>query len=73
MMSSCNFWSLPKKDFPISHARYFDGKKYIPLPGFSLAGSIYEDLKKVEFSNEQTLTPNYSGPKYMIFKGLEIS
>lgn len=54
-------------------ARYFDGKKYIPLTGFSIAGSIYEDLKKVEFSNEQTLTPNYSGPKYMIFKGLEIS
>lgn len=54
-------------------ARYFDGKKYIPLTGFSISGSIYDDLKKVEFSTEQTLTTNYKGPKYMIFKGLEIS
>ena len=54
-------------------ARYFDGKKYIPLTGFSIAGNIYEDIKKVEFSKEQTLTNSYKGPKYMIFKGLKIS
>ena len=54
-------------------ARYFDGKKYIPLTGFSIAGNIYEDIKKVEFSKEEVVQPRYSGPKYMIFKGLEIS
>ena len=54
-------------------ARYFDGKKYIPLTGFSIAGNIYEDIKKVEFSKEQTLMNSYKGPKYMVFKGLKIS
>ena len=54
-------------------ARYFDGKKYIPLTGFSIAGNIYEDIKKVEFSKEQTFMSSYKGPKYMIFKGLKIS
>ncbi len=54
-------------------ARYFDGKKYIPLTGFSIAGSLYEDLKLVKFSNEETVNSRYKGPKYMIFKGVEIS
>jgi len=54
-------------------ARYFDGKKYIPLTGFSIAGNIYEDIKDVKFSREETLMKNYKGPKYMIFKGLKIS
>ena len=54
-------------------ARYFDGKKYIPLTGFSIAGNIYEDLKKVEFSKEEDTTSRCKGPKYMIFKGLKIS
>ena len=54
-------------------ARYFDGEKYIPLTGFSIAGSIYEDLKNVEFSKEETITSKYAGPKYMIFSGLKIS
>ena len=54
-------------------ARYFDGKKYIPLTGFSIAGNIYEDIKDVQFSKEQSLLKDYKGPKYMIFKGLKIS
>lgn len=54
-------------------ARYFDGKRYIPLTGFSIAGNIYEDIKDVKFSKEETLMANYKGPKYMIFKGLKIS
>lgn len=54
-------------------ARYFDGKKYIPLTGFSIAGDIYEDLKHVEFSKEETVQSRYKGPKYMIFKGIKIS
>ena len=54
-------------------ARYFDGKKYIPLTGFSIAGNIYEDIKNVRFSKEEGQTSRYKGPKYMIFKGLKIS
>ena len=54
-------------------ARYFDGKKYIPLTGFSIAGNIYEDLLKVGFSKEEDQTSRYKGPKYMIFKGIKIS
>ena len=54
-------------------ARYFDGKKYIPLTGFSIAGNIYEDMKNVEFSKEETTSPIYKGPKYFIFNNLKIS
>ena len=54
-------------------ARYFDGKKYIPLTGFSISGSIYEDLMNVEFSKEIDYSDSYKGPKYFIFKGLKIS
>lgn len=54
-------------------ARYFDGRKYIPLTGFSISGNIYEDIKDVEFSKETALSRFYKAPKYMIFKGLKIS
>ena len=54
-------------------ARYFDGKKYIPLTGFSIAGNIYEDIKNVKFSKEEAQTSRYKGPKYMIFEGIKIS
>ncbi len=54
-------------------ARYFDGKKYIPLTGFSIAGNIYEDMKNVEFSKEETTSPIYKGPKYFIFNNLKIN
>ena len=53
-------------------ARYFDGKKYIPLTGFSISGNIYEDIKNVEFSKEQDTAPSYKGPKYFIFKNISI-
>ena len=53
-------------------ARYYDGEKYIPLTGFSISGNIYEDLKKLELSKENGALPNYSGPKYLIFKGINI-
>ena len=54
-------------------ARYFDGKKYIPLTGFSIAGNIYEDMKEIEFSKESAILRNYKGPKYFIFKNIKIS
>jgi len=54
-------------------ARYFDGKKYIPLTGFSISGNIYEDLKNVEFSKEEVSAPSYKGPKYFIFKNIQLS
>ena len=54
-------------------ARYFDGKKYIPLTGFSISGNIFEDIKDVRFSRKQTVSTRYKGPEYMIFKGLKIA
>jgi len=54
-------------------ARYYDGRKYIPLTGFSIAGNIYEDLKEVQFSKESAIYRNYKGPKYFIFRNLKIS
>ena len=53
-------------------AKYFDGKKYIPLTGFSISGNIYEDLKKVKLSKENNIMPDYKGPKYLIFEGINI-
>ena len=54
-------------------ARYFDGEKYIPLTSFTIAGNLYNALKNVQFSKEETTTRTYKGPKYFIFKDLEIS
>ena len=53
-------------------AKYFDGKKYIPLTGFSISGNIYEDLKNVKLSKEDNIMPYYKGPKYLIFEGINI-
>ncbi len=54
-------------------ARYFDGEKYIPLTGFSISGDVYEAMKDIAFSKEETVTTYYKGPKYFIFKNLTIS
>ena len=54
-------------------ALYFDGKKYIPLTGLSISGNIYESMKNVRFSKEQTVLSDYKGPKYFIFDDITIS
>ena len=53
-------------------ARYFDGKKYIPLTDFSISGNIYEDMKNMEFSKEKDVSSSYKGPKYFIFGNVNI-
>ena len=53
-------------------ARYFDGKKYIPLTGFSISGNIYEDMKKMQFSKEKATSSGYKGPKYFIFTNINV-
>lgn len=53
-------------------ARYFDGKKYIPLTGFSISGNIYNDMKSMQFSKESAISSGYKGPKYFIFKNISI-
>jgi len=53
-------------------ARLYDGKKYIPLTGFSISGNIYDDFKNVEFSKEVAISKNYKGPKYFIFRNISI-
>jgi len=53
-------------------ARYFNGKKFIPLTDFSISGNIYEDYKNIEFSKETTISKSYKGPKYFIFSNISI-
>lgn len=53
-------------------ARYFDGKKYIPLTSFSISGNIYEDMKNMKFSKEKDTSSSYAGPKYFIFDNIDI-
>lgn len=53
-------------------ARYFDGKKYIPLTSFTISGNLYEGLKDIKFSKEETTTSSYKGPKYFIFNNMHI-
>lgn len=74
----CNF-SSPQLDEDTGYwggeirlAMYFDGKKYIPITNFSIAGNIYRDIKKVLVSKEEFALPDYTGPKYLIFEGLNI-
>ena len=54
-------------------ARYFDGKKYIPITGFAVSGNIYEAAKDMKFSKEKTSAIDYSGPRYFIFDKLSIN
>jgi len=44
---------------------YFDGKKEIPVSGFSVSGNIYEDINKMKFSKEVASIDGYEGPKYL--------
>ncbi|MDO4197590.1 MAG: metallopeptidase TldD-related protein [Erysipelotrichaceae bacterium] len=53
-------------------AKYYDGKKYIPLSGFSISGSLYDDIKNIRFSKTKTVDSSYSGPKYFIFDNISI-
>ncbi len=53
-------------------ALYFDGKKYIPVSNFSISGNIFEDVKKMHVSKEKAAQPDYTGPRYLIFEGLNI-
>ena len=54
-------------------ARYFDGKKYIPITGFAISGNIYDAVKNIKFSKEKTSNLNYSGPRYFIFDKVSIN
>lgn len=53
-------------------ARYFDGKKYIPLTDFSISGNIYEDMKTMEFSKQTVTSSSYKGPEYFIFNNIDV-
>ena len=54
-------------------ARYFDGKKYIPITSFAISGNIYDAAKNMKFSKEKTSNIDYSGPRYFIFNKLTIN
>ena len=52
---------------------YFDGKKEIPVTGFSISGNINELKKELYLSKETVNLPNYHGPKYILIKGMKIA
>lgn len=54
-------------------ARYFDGKKYIPLTGFAISGNIYEAIKEAKFSKREVTRSDYKGPKYLILDNISIN
>lgn len=51
---------------------YFDGKKEIPVTGFSISGDFHALKGKMEYSSETVTRPNYHGPKYIEIKGMQI-
>jgi len=53
-------------------ANYFDGEKTYPITAFSFSGSLKKCINELEFSKETTKIPGYVGPKYALFKDLEI-
>ena len=52
---------------------YYDGKKEIPVTGFSISGNINELKKELYLSKEMATLPNYQGPKYILIKGMKIA
>ena len=52
---------------------YNDGKKEIPVTGFSISGNINELKKELYLSKELVALPNYYGPKYILIKGMKIA
>ncbi|MCL2521514.1 MAG: metallopeptidase TldD-related protein [Erysipelotrichales bacterium] len=51
---------------------YFDGKKTVPVTGFSISGDIHEAKKNLVFSKEETVRNGYKGPKYLEIKDMQI-
>lgn len=45
-----------------------DGGNKIPVSGFCVSGNIYEDIKKIRFSQERDSLNGYFGPKYSYVK-----
>ena len=52
---------------------YYDGKKEIPVTGFSISGNINELKKEIYLSKELTSLPEYHGPKYILIKGMKVA
>lgn len=52
---------------------YFDGKKEIPVTGFSIQGNINEAKGSAILSKEIEVESNYVGPRYIEIKGMGIS
>ena len=52
---------------------YFDGKKEIPVTGFSISGNINELKNELYLSKEVVTLPSYHGPKYILIKGMKIA
>ena len=52
---------------------YFDGKKEVPVTGFSIAGNFNDVKASAVYSKETVTLPAYHGPKYLEIKNLDIA
>lgn len=53
-------------------AYYFDGKKKIPVSGFSFSGNLFKTLENIKISQEEHVTTTYVGPKYIRLPNVEV-
>lgn len=51
---------------------YFDGEKYTPVTGFSIAGNLHQDKNHFRYSKELQTVRGYRGPKYLLAKNVKI-
>ncbi len=51
---------------------YFDGKKEVPVTGFSVSGDMNKSASGLVFSKETVTKPSYHGPKYVEIKDMTV-
>jgi predicted Zn-dependent protease len=52
---------------------YFDGKKEVPVTGFSITGNFNELKSKFVYSSDTVTLPNYHGPKYIEINDIDVA
>ena len=51
---------------------YFDGKKEVPVTGFSISGDFTAIKGKIIYSKQTTTLPSYHGPKYLLLPDMKV-
>ncbi|MCX5775929.1 MAG: metallopeptidase TldD-related protein [Firmicutes bacterium] len=53
-------------------AYFFDGTKKIPVSGFSFSGNLFKTLESIKVSQEEFVTPTYTGPKFIKLMDMDV-